>query len=133
MRDTAGIDLTELSPDTRITSEMIRRPETVRSRTHAELLYRRIERDSPTVEALMNSVEVTGSSHWPVIGTPEEAVSEILRWHDAAAIDGFIAFPGGSMESYRLFFDQVMPRLVAEDRFRRSYAGDTLAAHLDRY
>lgn len=133
VRDNAGIDLTVLSPDTRITSEMIRRPETVRSRTHAELLYRRIEHDAPTVEALMNSVEVTGSSHWPVIGTPEDAVAEILRWHDAGAIDGFIAFPGGSMESYRLFFDQVMPRLVAEDRFRRSYAGDTFAAHLDRY
>ncbi|MBO9475694.1 NtaA/DmoA family FMN-dependent monooxygenase [Shimia sp. R10_1] len=133
VRDTAGIDLTSIPANTRVTPDMIQRPQTVRSRTHADLLYRRIEHDSPTVEALLNSVEVTGSSHWPVIGTAQDAVDQIVAWHSAGAIDGFIAFPGGSMASYNLFFDEVMPRLVALDLFRSSYEGNTLASHLSRY
>lgn len=133
IRENTGIDVTALSPDTCVTPEMIVRPDNVRSNTHAELLYRRIERDDPTVEALLSSVEVTGSSHWPVIGTPKDAVEEIVKWHEAGAIDGFIAFPGGSMASYDLFFDEVIPRLVALDMFRRSYDDNTLVGHLKRY
>lgn len=49
--------------------------------------------------------------HWSVVGTPDDAVAAIAARAEAAAIDGFIAFPVGSWRSVELLCDEVMPRL----------------------
>lgn len=85
----------------------------VRSRTHAELLRRRVAREQPTLSALLELPEVVASAHWQVVGTPDDAVQEVLAWQAAGAIDGFIALPGGSLSSLGLLLDQVVPALRA--------------------
>jgi alkanesulfonate monooxygenase SsuD/methylene tetrahydromethanopterin reductase-like flavin-dependent oxidoreductase (luciferase family) len=52
-----------------------------------------------------------GGRHWTVIGTPADAVTAIEERAVAGSIDGFIAFPGGSLGSARLLVDEVMPTL----------------------
>ncbi|GAA3668095.1 LLM class flavin-dependent oxidoreductase [Microbacterium marinilacus] len=71
-----------------------------------------------------------GASHWSIVGTPAEAAREIADWAGAGALDGFIALPGGSWGSLRLFGEDLMPRLVDLGLARASYTGSTLAAHL---
>lgn len=73
---------------------------------------------------------VRGAPHWTVVGTPDQAAEEILRWADAGALDGFLAFPGGSWESVHLLAEEVVPRLAGEGRFRSAYEGTTLREHL---
>ena len=48
----------------------------------------------------------------------------------AGAMDGFIAAPGGSVGSLRLFLEQVVPRLVEKGLFRERYSATTFAGHL---
>jgi FMN-dependent oxidoreductase (nitrilotriacetate monooxygenase family) len=106
-------------------------PEKVRSRTHSQLLRRMIERDEPILEDLLRRPEVIGSAHWLVVGTPADAVAAIKDWAAAGAIDGFVAFPGGSVESVRLFLDQVVPALGDLGLFRKDYRGTTFFDHLN--
>ena len=55
--------------------------------------------------------EVIGSAHWQVIGTVDDAMEQIADWAAAGAMDGFIALPGGSVDSMRLTLDDLVPRL----------------------
>lgn len=105
-------------------------PETVRSRTHSQLLRRMIERDEPAVEDLLRRPEVIGSAHWLVVGTPSDAVAQIKDWAAAGAIDGFVAFPGGSLDAVRLLLEQVVPALGDLGHFRKDYSGSTFFEHL---
>jgi len=66
-----------------------------------------------------------------VVGTVDDAFEQIADWAASGAIDGFIAAPGGSVESLTLFLDQLMPRLVQAGLFREGYSGSTFAHHLD--
>lgn len=125
-----GINLRELSPETRITPEMLPPPGKVFSQTHAILLRRLIERDQPLLSDLMTRPEVVGSAYWQVIGTVEDAVSEIRRHHEAGALDGFIACPGGSPGSMDLTLAELMPRLSEEGLLRSEYTSSTLGGHL---
>ncbi|MDF1791234.1 MAG: NtaA/DmoA family FMN-dependent monooxygenase [Thalassobaculaceae bacterium] len=126
-----GTDIGHLAPGQRLTNDMLPAPnEPVRSRTHTDLLRRFIERETPTVEDVLNRPEVVGSAHWVSVGTAEDVVDDITTWYGAGAMDGFIALPGGSDESMALFFSDVMPMLVEKGLFRREYAGNTLRAHL---
>lgn len=102
----------------------------VRSRTHAELLRRRIASERPTLDALLHLPEVVSSAHWQVVGTPADAVEQILAWQAADAIDGLIALPGGSLGSLDLFLGQVVPRLQSTGCLRASYAGSSLLDQL---
>lgn len=131
VQSTLGMDLSDLPLDAKVTAEML--PDAaapVRSRTHAELLRKLISQKQPTVEELLSRPEVVGSAHWVVVGTPEEALQEIIAWQEAGALDGFIALPGGSVESMNLFFDELMPMLAEAGRFRKEYTGSTLGEHL---
>lgn len=131
IKEALGIDLSQYDAQQRITPEML--PELqrqVRSQTHTNLLRRLIERESPTVETLLQRPEVIGSAHWIVIGTVEDAFNAIVERTQAGAADGFIAVPGGSWQSVDLFFDQLMPRLSEAGLFREAYSGHTLRAHL---
>ena len=82
------------------------------------------------MEQLLLKPEVISAAHWQVIGTVDDAVASIVEWAEAGAIDGFIAAPGGSVESVHLFLEQVMPRLVELGLFRSGYSGSTFAHHL---
>ncbi len=101
------------------------------SRTHSSLLRRLIERESLSIDQLLLRPEVISAAHWQVVGTVDDAFEQIADWAASGAIDGFIAAPGGSVESLNLFLDQLMPRLVQAGLFRKGYSGSTFAHHLD--
>lgn len=126
-----GLDISHLPLQARVTADLLPpddRP--VRSRTHADLLRRYIENNQPSVEDLLARPEVVGSAHWVSVGTVEDVADEIAEWFEAGAIDGFIALPGGSLESLRLFLEALVPLLVRRGIFRSDYDGETLRAHL---
>lgn len=126
-----GLDLLDWPRERAVTAADLPPPlDKPRSRTHADLLRRVIERETPTVEQLLWRPEVIGSAHWQVIGTVDDAIEAIRDWTEAGAIDGFIAVPGGSVSSLHLVFDELVPRLVEAGLFRESYSGTTFADHL---
>ncbi|WP_422374736.1 NtaA/DmoA family FMN-dependent monooxygenase [Roseibium sp.] len=127
-----GLDLSDWPADRKIAAtDLPAPPEKVRSRTHSDLLRRMIERDEPSVEELLKRPEVIGSAHWLVVGTPADAVGTIRDWAKAGAIDGFVAFPGGSVGSVSLFLEQVVPALSDLGLFRENYRGSTFFDHLN--
>ncbi|MGV6875852.1 NtaA/DmoA family FMN-dependent monooxygenase [Pseudochelatococcus sp. B33] len=126
-----GLDIGDLPADDQVTPDMLPASDLpVRSRTHADLLRRFIALNSPTVEELLSRPEVVGSAHWVSVGTVDDVLGDIVTWHEAGAIDGFIALPGGSLESLALFLDELVPALVERGLFRRDYEGSTLREHL---
>ncbi|WP_119396838.1 NtaA/DmoA family FMN-dependent monooxygenase [Pannonibacter phragmitetus] len=126
-----GADLSGHHLQTVITPDLLPEPDQpVRSRTHADLLRRYIERERPTLGQLLDRPEVVGSAHWVSVGTVEDVMADIISWHEAGAIDGVIALPGGSLDSCRLFLEELVPALAAKGLFRTDYAGKTLREHL---
>lgn len=126
-----GLRLEGLPPDRRVTPELLPDPALpVRSRTHADLLRRLIAERQPTVAELLARPEVIGSGHWVVVGTAEDALRELSDWHEAGALDGVIALPGGSLRSLELFLDELVPMLAEKGLFRHDYTGTTLRDHL---
>jgi FMN-dependent oxidoreductase (nitrilotriacetate monooxygenase family) len=126
-----GLDLGDLAPEARVTAEMLPPADTpVRSRTHAELLRRFILASHPTVAEVLARPEVVGSAHWVCVGTVDDVLAEIIDWHEAGALDGFIAIPGGSMQSLQLFLEELVPALAQRRLFRSDYQGSTLSEHL---
>lgn len=126
-----GLDIRHLSPEDRVRARML--PDSdqpVRSRTHADLLRRFIEAHEPTVDMLLQRPEVVGSAHWVSVGTVEDVMNDMIAWHEAGAMDGVIALPGGSFNSLEIFLDELVPALAARGLFRRDYEGATLKSHL---
>lgn len=131
IREMTGLDLSEWPLDRPVSRDDLPPPlEKTSSRTHTSLLRRLIERESLTVDQLLLRPEVISAAHWQVIGTVDDAVEQIADWAAAGAMDGFIAAPGGSVQSVHLFLEQVMPRLVELGLFRERYTGSTFAHHL---
>lgn len=131
LKSVLGLDLSSFELDHCVTADMLPDPnQPVRSRTHAELLRRYITKYKPTVEEVLARPEVVGSAHWVSVGTVDDVLNEIIQRFEAGAIDGFIALPGGSEESMKIFFEKLMPQLVERGLFRSEYAGSTLRAHL---
>lgn len=126
-----GLDLSQWPDDRPISAaDLPPPPAHVRSRTHSDLLRRAILRDAPTLAELLLRPEVMGSGHWQVVGTVDDAVAEIVRWAQAGAMDGFIATPGGSVDSMHLALGDLVPRLAEKGLFRKAYTGSTFAEHL---
>ncbi|MDS1137746.1 NtaA/DmoA family FMN-dependent monooxygenase [Nitratireductor indicus] len=131
VRSIIGLDIGEMDDDDRVMASFLPDPQTpVRSRTHADLLRRFIAENEPTVEELLARPEVVGSAHWVSVGTVDDVIQDIVTWHEAGAIDGFISLPGGSWGSMQLFFEELMPRLSEMGLFRKEYEGSSLGAHL---
>ncbi|WP_245416610.1 hypothetical protein [Pseudochrobactrum asaccharolyticum] len=86
----------------------------LRSKTHAGLLRRLIEREEPVLHDLLHRPEVISAGHWQETG----------------AIDGFITAPGGSSGSMDLASDELMPRLSEVRLLRSEYSDDTLANYI---
>lgn len=132
IKDMIGLDLSHWAADRLVTrADLPEVPPSAGSRTHNSLLRRLIERESLTIDQLLLRPEVISAAHWQVVGTVDDAVEQILEWADSGAIDGFIAAPGGAVESVHLFLQQVMPRLVQAGRFREQYSGSTFNHHLN--
>lgn len=131
LQSVLGLDLSGFPLDQRVTADMLPDPnQSVRSRTHAELLRRYIINHQPTVEAVLARPEVVGSAHWVSVGTVEDVLNDIITRVEAGAVDGFIALPGGSEKSMELFFEKLMPQLVERGLYRSEYTGATLREHL---
>ena len=94
------------------------------------MLRRLIEREQPCLRELLARPEASASAHWTVVGTVDDAVDAIRQRAEAEAADGFIALPGGAMQSLDLFLEAVMPRLAALGLARRAYASTTFAGNL---
>ncbi|SEA03974.1 NtaA/DmoA family FMN-dependent monooxygenase [Marinobacterium iners] len=126
-----GLDPTTLPPDQPITADLLQpTPANVRSRTHAGLLRRLILRESPSLNNLLQRPEVSPSAHWQVIGTSEDALQAILERYQAGAADGFIALPGGAVQSLELVCAELVPALADLGLFRQAYQGTSLREHL---
>ncbi|WP_460013642.1 NtaA/DmoA family FMN-dependent monooxygenase [Lysinibacillus sp. CTST325] len=131
LKSVLGLDLSSFALDHHVTSDMLPDPnQPVRSRTHAELLRRYITNHQPTVAEVLARPEVVGSAHWVSVGTVEDVLNDIIERFEAGAIDGFIAIPGGSEKSLKIFFEKLMPQLVERGLFRSEYTGVTLREHL---
>lgn len=133
IREMTGLDLSAWPEAVPVTpADLPPAPPSPASRTHSQLLRRLLERESLTVSELLLRPEVISAAHWQVIGTAQDAVESICTWAASGAIDGFIAAPGGSVESIRVFLEEVMPRLVELGLFRRKYRGTTFIEHLQQ-
>ena len=127
-----GLDLTDWPADRPITAADLPPPvATPSSRTHAGLLRRLMERESLRIDELLQRPEILSAAHWQVVGTVDDAVAQITEWSAAGAIDGFLAAPGGSVESLHCVLEQLVPRLVEAGLFRSHYTGTTFMEHLD--
>ncbi|MBY7100731.1 NtaA/DmoA family FMN-dependent monooxygenase [Bacillus sp. 6YEL31] len=127
-----GLDARGIPLESKIKEDMLpSREQTVRSKTHAELLRNFIIKNEPTVEQILERPEVVGSAHWVAIGTPQDVFREIMERFEAGALDGFIAIPGGPQKSLDLFFSEVIPLFVKAGVFREEYTGSTLREHLE--
>lgn len=127
-----GLDTRGIPLENKITEEMLpSRDQTVRSKTHAELLRNFIIKNEPTLEQILERPEVVGSAHWVAIGTPQDVFQQIMDRFEAGALDGFIAIPGGPPKSLDLFLSRVIPLFVKAGVFREEYTGSTLREHLE--
>ncbi|PEK34684.1 NtaA/DmoA family FMN-dependent monooxygenase [Bacillus toyonensis] len=127
-----GLDARGIPLESKIKEDMLpSREQTVRSKTHAELLRNFIIKNEPTVEQILERPEVVGSAHWVAIGTPQDVFRKIMERFEAGALDGFIAIPGGPQKSLDLFFSEVIPLFVKAGVFREEYTGSTLREHLE--
>lgn len=126
-----GLQVEELPPHGPIDGKILRPMKAVRSRTHSELIRQLVQRESLTLDQLLERPEVAGSGHWLIVGTPETAAKEISQWYESGAIDGFIALPGGSRECFELVCRQLMPLLKTKGLVKSAYTGSTFKEHLD--
>lgn len=127
-----GLDARGIPLESKIKEDMLpSREQTVRSKTHAELLRNFIIKNEPTVEQILERPEVVCSAHWVAIGTPQDVFQQIMERFEAGALDGFIAIPGGPQKSLDLFFSEVIPLFVKAGIFREEYTGSTLREHLE--
>ncbi|MBJ6133644.1 NtaA/DmoA family FMN-dependent monooxygenase [Ochrobactrum sp. Q0168] len=131
IRELTGLDLSGWPANRLIRpADLPPPPEKVRSKTHAGLLRRLLQREELPLDDLLRRPEVISAAHWQVIGTVDDAAKEVRKWFEAGAIDGFITAPGGSTGSMRLALDELMPRLSEEGLLRSEYSGNTFFGHL---
>jgi alkanesulfonate monooxygenase SsuD/methylene tetrahydromethanopterin reductase-like flavin-dependent oxidoreductase (luciferase family) len=81
-------------------------------------------------DELLQRPEILSAAHWQVVGTVDDAVAQITEWSAAGAIDGFLAAPGGSVESLHCVLERLIPRLAEAGLFRSRYTGTTFMEHL---
>ncbi|MCQ4117929.1 LLM class flavin-dependent oxidoreductase [Rhodococcus tibetensis] len=94
-----------------------------------DTILRIIEKDRPTVRALLGTL-AAGGGHCTMIGTPESIADDIERWFHADGADGFNLMPPMYPDSLTEFVDEVVPVLQKRGLFRTEYETATLREHL---
>ncbi|MEV0947753.1 LLM class flavin-dependent oxidoreductase [Rhodococcus sp. NPDC049939] len=94
-----------------------------------DTILRIIEKDRPTVRALLGTL-AAGGGHCTMIGTPESIADEIERWFRRGGADGFNLMPPLYPSGLADFVDEVIPVLAKRGLFRARYETKTLRAHL---
>ncbi|OZI37145.1 LLM class flavin-dependent oxidoreductase [Bordetella genomosp. 10] len=94
-----------------------------------ELVQDLTDRETLTLRQLLRRLSA-GRGHYPIVGTPEQVASELIRWYESGAADGFNLIPPSLPASLTDFVDQVIPILQSRGIFRSDYGGATLRDHL---
>ncbi|AOW93389.1 monooxygenase [Rhodococcus sp. WMMA185] len=94
-----------------------------------ETILRIIEKDRPTVRALLGTL-AAGGGHCTMIGTPESIADEIELWFRRGGADGFNLMPPLYPSGLADFVDEVIPVLQKRKLFRSRYETNTLRDHL---
>ncbi len=131
IRQMLGLDLSDWPLDRPISAADLPPPvANPGSRTHTDLLRRLIERETLRLDQLLLRPRWfprrTGRSsvRWTMPSSRSSTGPPPAPW------TSFIAAPGGSVGSLRLFLEQVVPRLVEKGLFRERYSATTFAGHL---
>ncbi|WP_415971412.1 LLM class flavin-dependent oxidoreductase [Rhodococcus sp. 077-4] len=93
-----------------------------------ETILRIVEKDEPTVRALLGTLSA-GGGHATMIGTPESIADEMQSWIGRGA-DGFNLMCPRYPDSLADFVDHVVPILQQRSIFRTDYTESTLRGHL---
>ncbi len=100
------------------------------SQTHAERFRRLFVEERLSLRRVIFEHVLTGAGHWRVIGAPEQVAEWVAERFLAEADDGNVLIPGVYPESFRSFFDAVVPVLKERGLFPTEYHGTTLRDHL---
>ncbi|PDS81488.1 LLM class flavin-dependent oxidoreductase [Rhizobium sp. L43] len=85
-----------------------------------------VERDKLSIRQLI--IRVTGRQHF--VGTPDEIATEINRYVQADAADGFVFAPHLTPGGFDEFVDRVVPILQERGVYRSDYGEGTLRSNL---
>ncbi|MYU11096.1 NtaA/DmoA family FMN-dependent monooxygenase [Streptomyces sp. SID8361] len=69
------------------------------------------------------------TSHWKLVGSPEQIADALGQWFTQGAADGFNLLCDTYPEGLELFVDHVVPILQRRGLFRREYEARTLRGH----
>lgn len=84
------------------------------------------ERDKLSIRQLI--IRVTGRQHF--VGTPDEIATEINRYVQADAADGFVFAPHLTPGGFDEFVERVVPILQERGVYRTDYVEATLRSNL---
>jgi FMN-dependent oxidoreductase (nitrilotriacetate monooxygenase family) len=112
-----GIDLSRYPLD-----EPIRYEETDAARSQLEMLTRR---GAWTVRQAIDSMALSGRNLL-IVGTPQQAADELVRWVDEADVDGFNIARVVAQETMEAFVELVVPELQRRGLFKTQYRPGTL-------
>ncbi|BDZ51415.1 hypothetical protein GCM10025867_36560 [Frondihabitans sucicola] len=128
---TFGIDFRGLGLDDRVPAEFLPAVGSLRtSQTHAERFRALFVDEGLTLRTVIRDHVLTGAGHWRIVGSPEQVADAIAHRFLTEADDGNVFIPGAYPETFRLFFEAVVPLLKDRRLFRREYEGTTLREHL---
>lgn len=123
-----GIDLSGLPVDEPVPEHLIP-SETNASKSGLTIMVDMIRNEKLTIrEMYLRYAGARGQR--TIIGTPEQIADDMITWHQAYAVDGFLIQPAVLPTGLDEFVDQVVPILQEKGAFRQDYEGKTLRENL---
>jgi FMN-dependent oxidoreductase (nitrilotriacetate monooxygenase family) len=96
-------------------------------RTHAERIVKLARDNNYTLRQTVQ--EISGPELTPFAGSPETVASELQRWFEGRALDGYNIHIGHPAQ-FRRFLDEVVPILRERGLVRSEYESGTLRGNL---